>query len=326
MTSVPDLITIPTIEDVTRRTFISGALASALLIACGGDDDKAEEPTPAATTRMIETINGSVEVPVAPQRIVCLDYISTAAVLEAGMVPVGIGQGTITSLPQYAEQVKALPDVAVKQFAEPNLELIASLNPQIILGSDWLATEKRTMPYERLTQIAPTALMEWQAAGGNWAEQATRFADAIGRGETMAGLQKQYTDRVGQIKSSYARALGSLTWDLVDGSATGQWFLYGPGSAHGKVFTDAGVRLNAAAGQQANFAAQSLENLNLLAQTDIVGFGDGPNAVALREEPLFQSLKAAQTKHTPVFKWFFPSSFKKALALLDELEAVLKTL
>ena len=40
---MPDLITIPTIsisrvEDVTRRTFIPGALASAFLIACGDDD------------------------------------------------------------------------------------------------------------------------------------------------------------------------------------------------------------------------------------------------------------------------------------------------
>ena len=45
-----DLITIPTIEDISRRTFITGALASALLIACGDDDDggSAASPTPSA--------------------------------------------------------------------------------------------------------------------------------------------------------------------------------------------------------------------------------------------------------------------------------------
>src|SRR5262245_19339590 len=82
-------ITIPTIEDLTRRQFMSSALAAALLIACS-DEDKPNVATTAARS-VKDAYGNSIEVPVAAQRVVAADNGTLPWLLELGVVPVAAG-------------------------------------------------------------------------------------------------------------------------------------------------------------------------------------------------------------------------------------------
>src|SRR5688572_19418916 len=63
----PDL---PSVEDVSRRGLLTVTVAVAVFAACGGDD--ARTAPPERVSRAIDTARGSVEIPVRPERVVCV--------------------------------------------------------------------------------------------------------------------------------------------------------------------------------------------------------------------------------------------------------------
>jgi len=97
------------------------------------------EATPAASQggeeRVIKHAMGETKVPTNPQRIVVLTNEGTEALLALGVKPVGAVQ-SFTGDPWYPHIKDQMTGVEVLgKESEPNLELIAALKPDLIIGN-----------------------------------------------------------------------------------------------------------------------------------------------------------------------------------------------
>lgn len=344
-------------EPLNRRRLLGlsiTATAGAILAACSSDSSStatstaaSEAPTTttaatsttaaatstaaSAATRTIDTIHGAVEVPTAPQRIVALNFVDTATLLDLGITPVGKSTSGVNFLPEYTDQLAGVPEVTNETTFEYEVELIASLKPDLIIGSDWADAAKQYVPYEQLSAIAPTALTEWQQSAGNWPDQAAFFADVVGKSNELDELRSQYEGRADEIKASRADALAANTWALIQGGQ-GEWYFYTPQSSHGQVFARAGVQFADidTGDDDTGYVTMSTERIDALTPAAVIALNANESAAAgaadLQGQPLFKALPAAQDGQVHEMIWFFPSSYKVAGALLEELDAALATL
>jgi iron complex transport system substrate-binding protein len=195
MTPQNDLITIPSIENLTRREFLSSALAAALLIACGEDE---EEPADQSAKRIINTARGSLEVPVNPQRVVTLGATMDLQVsddLGAALVAAG---GTEETRVHVTDKAKKLP-IITSGDSGPNIEAIIAANPDLILTNTSGTPDETT--YQRLTQIAPTVIPFSDETRNDWRGSMLILADALNRRDLALQRFQQIDARVAEIGS-----------------------------------------------------------------------------------------------------------------------------
>jgi iron complex transport system substrate-binding protein len=201
-----------------RRTIrVAAALIALTLIAtaCGSDDDNVSEAGVPATsaedvtetasrsaedtrseeeeaaTKVVETFDGAVEVPVDPQRIVALtDQNAMLPLLELGVVPIGSNGALGPDGGQFFRRVEDFDTTQVTWLGpccDANLEAIAALVPDLIVTDQFAGSGQ----YEQLLQIAPVvrfdpheqpivrALEQW-ADLFDRSDRATELADAYG--------------------------------------------------------------------------------------------------------------------------------------------------
>ena len=113
-------------------------------------------------TRVINHTMGQTEITGTPQKIVTLDLPFTEHLLILGVQPVGaiVWEAHGTGLRQHMQEVNLplSPDVVNvgQDNGEPNLEVIAQLQPDLIIASI-----DQEMIYEDLNKIAPTILLDY---------------------------------------------------------------------------------------------------------------------------------------------------------------------
>ncbi len=138
--------------------FISSLKTCGLLGVVGlsfiatGSFASAQDVTCAEGERQFEHSLGTLCIPETVERVVALEWSLVEALLAVGIQPVGVadieGYNAWVKIPVTLDET--VPDVGTRQ--EPNLELIATLNPDLIL-----AAESRVVNnYEALNAIAPT--------------------------------------------------------------------------------------------------------------------------------------------------------------------------
>lgn len=138
-------------------TFAAVALAGALVLAgCGSDDSSESAGNASSGTRTVEDANGKkVEVPKNPKKVVTLSEPTLDAALALGHKPVGATagrgqQGVSTYLAKKSGRAKV-----VATIAEPDLEKLAVLKPDLILLDETTGSKRFT---DKLKGIAPTVL------------------------------------------------------------------------------------------------------------------------------------------------------------------------
>jgi len=318
------------VDELTRRGFLAGVAGSAALLgltACGTRGGATGSGTsPSRSTRTVSTIHGDVAVPANPARVVTVSFVGAANLLDLGVTPIGGVTAGVEFLPDYQSKLATMPLVA-NTAGQVQLETVASLRPDLIVGSDWADPSKALLPYEKLTTIAPTALFEQAASVGNWETQAQGYAEAVNCLDKLAPLRDALTDAQEQIRRTYADLLRTQRWVLINASASG-WYRYSAQASHAKVLAGAGVQFTPdATHQKAAFEQLSFEQLGQLADADVIGLGRAADAAwqdALTGQQLFRELPAVRAGHRYDMKWFFPSSYRTALALLDQVEPVLR--
>ncbi|GAB3918662.1 iron siderophore-binding protein [Microlunatus endophyticus] len=305
---------------LTRRGLLTSGLATATVLglaACSGG--KASSATSGKTSgdRQVQTIHGAVQVPADPHRIVPVDFPEVCTLLDLGITPVG-RTTYVPSFPAYDTALKGVPKI--DNGTDLQLEEIASLRPDLIIGDDWADAKQQRAPYAKLEAIAPTALFTWEQAAGNWPDLAANTAAALGRTAQLKSLQGKYNAKAAMIKSNYADVLSRTTWDLIDCSK-GVWDLYSANSSHGKVLAHAGVRLGAGGTQTSGYVQYSLEQLAKLAKTDII-ITNTASVPLLKKQSLFTSLPAVKAGRVYTTDLFFPASYGIASALLDVVSSI----
>jgi iron complex transport system substrate-binding protein len=118
---------------------------------------------------------GETAVPSQPKRVVILTDEGTEALLALGIKPVGAVKSW-TGNPWY-EHIKADMQgvTVVGTESEPNLETIAGLKPDLIIGNKM----RQEKVYEQLKAIAPTVFSE--TLRGQWKDNFRFYADAVNK-------------------------------------------------------------------------------------------------------------------------------------------------
>lgn len=219
-----------TIRSLPRRlsaVLLTVVIGTGALAACGdsdGDsdgDDKSTADSAADTgfPRTIKHAMGSTEIPAQPQKVVVLDTGELDDVTLLGVKPVGAVSPhfkTAGGFPSYLKgKIGGVKDVGPME--EPNLELIASLKPDLILSSK----VRHEKVYDKLKGIAPTVFTE--TTGSPWKENLKVHAKALGMESQADTALKDYETR--------AKALGDSIKAKYDGkmpSASVVRFIAGP--------------------------------------------------------------------------------------------------
>ncbi|MGH3565652.1 MAG: ABC transporter substrate-binding protein [Pseudonocardia sp.] len=138
------------------RVFVA-TVAALLVGACTSESDRPDDGG-ASGSRPITHAMGTTTVPTDPQRVVVLDIQELDVALSLGVIPVGATRTTVAeALPSFlAGKAPAAKIVTVGTIAEPNLEAIAALQPDLILSSKF----RHEDIYPQLSAIAPTVFAE----------------------------------------------------------------------------------------------------------------------------------------------------------------------
>ncbi|MET0190667.1 MAG: ABC transporter substrate-binding protein [Pseudonocardia sediminis] len=146
-----------------------------LLAACGGGGGGGDA---AGATRSITHDKGVTTVAGQPQRVVALEFPYVDMLAALGVRPVGVvDDGDPENLiPQVREKLGDYQSVGTR--AEPDLEKIASLQPDLIIADN----DRHAAIYDQLSAIAPTVVFTARYSGYQGTlDVARKVADALGR-------------------------------------------------------------------------------------------------------------------------------------------------
>jgi iron complex transport system substrate-binding protein len=249
--------------------------------------------------RMIVHPLGETCVPEQTSRVVALDHTAAGDLLSLGVMPIGVANNL---LPQIATLVPDVPRLG--QSNQINLEAVAALQPDLILGGAW----EIEAVYDKLSAIAPTVTFAMQTTA-DW-QQPFRFHGVVLGMEAKAeNVLSQYQQRVEALKGQLSEQ-PSMQVSLVRVmDRAGQIGLYLKNCFGGSILADLGV----ARPPSQNFGTPDQPPfVNLISQEalpqadgDVIllsTFGATPEIAAaadaelerLKTDPLWRSLKAVQ--------------------------------
>ncbi|MBM6646544.1 ABC transporter substrate-binding protein [Bacillus sp. RIT 809] len=169
---------------------------SLLLSACGKSNNKEESTKEDNKKEMItvEHAMGKTEVPANPKRVVILTNEGTEALLELGVKPVGAVKSW-TGDPWYPHIKDKMEDVkVVGDEGQVNVETIASLKPDLIIGNKM----RHEKVYEQLKAIAPTVFSE--TLRGEWKDNFKFYAKALNKEKEGQKVLADYESRMKDLK------------------------------------------------------------------------------------------------------------------------------
>jgi iron complex transport system substrate-binding protein len=280
---------------VRRRAGALAVLAALTLTACGGTAESASPETPAtdgAFPRTVEHAMGETEIPARPERVVVLDTGELDSALALGITPVGavttdVSEEFLSYLAEDAEGIEV-----VGTIAEPNLEEIAALQPDLILSN----VVRHEDIYDQLSQIAPTVFAA--DLGDTWKENLLLDAEALGKEDEAQDLLDEYEQEATELGEGIGDPAGTTisAMRFVGGTIR----VYSADSFIGTVLADIGLeQLQLPAGKSPTFAELSLEELTR-ADADIIVYSSyGPDTdsgeAAAVAGPLWPRLNGVQS-------------------------------
>ncbi|MFF2480492.1 ABC transporter substrate-binding protein [Paenibacillus sp. NPDC058071] len=165
--------------------------------------------------RVVKHAMGETEIKGTPQRVVVLTNEGTEAVLALGIKPVGAVKSFTNGKwhPHIEAEMEGVEMVG--EEGQPNLELIAGLQPDLILANKM----RHEKIYEQLKAIAPT--VESETLRGEWKNNFKLYAEALGKQAEGDQLLADFDARIDEFKSlagdklnetvSFVRFMGGKT-------------------------------------------------------------------------------------------------------------------
>ncbi|OYD07057.1 ABC transporter substrate-binding protein [Paludifilum halophilum] len=172
-------------------------LAFLLIITAGcgaGSGDQQKESREDGKTRVVQHAMGETEIKGTPKRVVVLTNDATDDALALGVKPVGAVKSWIGD-PFYdfiSDDMKGVQ--VVGEEIQPNLEAIAALNPDLIIGSK----VRHEKIYKQLSNIAPTVFSE--TVGKTWKENFKLYAEAMNKEEKAEQKLEEWDQRIADFK------------------------------------------------------------------------------------------------------------------------------
>lgn len=210
---------------ITRRRFLIGVGALGLggITGCGAEEQASAPTATVAATRVVtDALGRTITIPQRPARVVALHDLDNAyAIASLGFAPIGMGSIT---LGDRFERLRPLgpipatldPAIEVGLLEDPNLETIAGLRPDLILGTK-LSHEQII---DQLTKIAPTVLID--NTGGDEVLSNQRFqADLVGVLDRFNTRVAEYEAAMADLRQRYVELFSSLEYTRIDSFGAG---------------------------------------------------------------------------------------------------------
>ena len=171
------------------------AVAVLTTAACGGGVSEGFGGGTTSESRTIEHAVGETEISGTPERVVVLDTGELDSAMTLGVKPVGAVEAVEgMGYPSYLEGTEEIENVGTIQ--EPNLEKIASLEPDLILSSKL----RHEQIYDQLSQIALTVFTE--TTGVTWKENFDLHAEALNKVKEGTTVEKEYQARIDEFQQA----------------------------------------------------------------------------------------------------------------------------
>ncbi|MEU8919971.1 iron-siderophore ABC transporter substrate-binding protein [Kitasatospora sp. NPDC048545] len=309
------------------------ALSTTLLAACGssgdgaksGGDSASSAPAGAAAgfPRSVKHAAGTAELKSRPKRVVVLDSGELDDVTLLGITPVGAvspHMKTEGGFPNYLkDKIKDTKDVG--PMNEPNLELIASLKPDLILSSK----VRHAKVYSQLNAIAPTVLAE--TTGFPWKDNLALYAQALGKEDEAKKALADYEARAKKLGEEIKTKFnGTMPTASVVRFVAGPTRLYAKSSYSGVVLKDVGLTRPAPQDVDQNILEVSAEQINQ-ADADLVFVttADDPTKTKeseVQQTPVWQGLNAVKNNkvfNVPDETWMSGIGVQAADAMLVDI-------
>ncbi|MCZ4079176.1 iron-siderophore ABC transporter substrate-binding protein [Rhodococcus sp. H36-A4] len=212
---------------------VVATVSALLLTACGGNTSSGDAAgSDEAFT--VQQAMGETLLPGVPDRIVVIDSPHLDALVALGLTPVGAtesaaGGGFPTYLADGLEATKG-----VGSTAEPDIEAIAALAPDLIIGSK----VRHETIYNQLSAIAPTVYSV--NSGTDWQEQARVTAASVNKSKEMDDLLSGLAARavaVGKDVGAEGQTVSMARFRPAN------FRLYGPNTFSGSILTQVGFKL-----------------------------------------------------------------------------------
>lgn len=339
-----------------RGTAAAVALAAALsLAACGGGDGGSDasakedatkkkdvatggkdfgdaaaktaamgtDAKPGQFPRTLTHALGTTELKAAPKRVVVLDVGELDNVVSLGVQPVGYAPSEgDEAIPGYLKKDAGTPK-SVGTINNLNLEAIANLQPDLILGSQLRAADK----YDELSKIAPTVFSI--RPGFTWKENYLLNAAALDKTAEAKTKLSAYEAKAKQLGADIGAASGpnKPTISMVR-YLPGKIRLYAKASFIGTILEDTG--LPRPENQQidelaAEISPEKIDDADAdWIFTGVYGDAKATKKDAAQGNPLWKNLtavKAGQAKDVPDETWYLGLGVTAADSVLDDLRA-----
>ncbi|MFD6988680.1 ABC transporter substrate-binding protein [Streptomyces sp. NPDC059943] len=307
-----------------------GAGADKKAVAQGGEDfaeaaaktaGYGTDAEPGEFPRTVTHAMGETTLKARPERVIVLDVGEFDNVVSLGVEPVGYAptEGD-EGIPEYLKKGAGSPR-NVGTINGLNLEAIAALQPDLILGSQLRAADK----YDELSKIAPTVFAI--RPGFTWKENFRLNAAALDRSAAAEKALGAYDTKVKALSADIGADKPTVSMVRY---MPGKIRLYAKASFIGTILDDAG--LPRPANQQINDLAVEVSPEKIdEADADWIftGVYGDPKATkrdTARSNPLWKNLKAVesgQAEDVPDETWYLGLGVTAAELVLDDLRGYL---
>lgn len=272
--------------------------------------------------RLMVHAMGESCLPEHPQRVVVLDTNELDSALALGVKPVGSVEASAGSgFPAYLQPLTEGIEV-VGTIAEPNLEAILALEPDLILSSK----PRHEDIYPQLAAIAPTVFTE-TLARAIWKDQLAIHAEALNRTDVLELRLAEYAARIAFIRSVIP--VSDIEVSIVRFTSTENRIMP-HGSFVGSIIREIGFPRPEPQNNEEFKVVVSQEQINLM-DGDVMFwsvFGDPTTtqAAAFTESPLWQTLSVVQNGQVHQVSddhWFLGIGLLGANRIMDDLLVLL---
>ncbi|MNB78806.1 Iron(3+)-hydroxamate-binding protein YxeB precursor [compost metagenome] len=263
-------------------------------------------PQPAATTapdafKTVTTINGEIEIPAEPKRIVAEEYLGSLIAL--GTIPVGAPGLTLENV-YFKEALAGVTDTGT--YGKMSPENIIALEPDLIISG-------MADSYETLSQIAPTVIVPYGDLK-NAHEELTYFGELLGKEQEAKDWLADYDARISAAKAKVDAAIpANASFSILEHADKSTW-AYGDNFGRGgqPVYQALGRKPPAAIADEImekQWAEISTEMLNSYAGDYLIITDNTLTADDFKKDPVWGSLPAVKNGHLYVWKeersWYY---------------------
>jgi len=281
----------------------AGALSILMLAACGGTTSDSEQDGSGEAAEgfpvTVQTLFGDVEIEDRPTSVAALGWSDAETALALGVQPAGVadwqGYGGSGVGPWAADLLEEEP--VQLGTMEPNLEAVASLEPDVILDTRSDHTEER---HELLSPVAPVVGPPPEVEvtyGTTWQQQTRQVAQVLGEDARGEELIEELEGRFAQAREDNPDFEGRTI--AVGAYFDGQYGAYVPGDARVDLLEELGFENKPEITEMAEgafYVDLSPELIEVLDAdlTVVFPIGDEETTRFLQEDPVLQGIPSAE--------------------------------